>query len=328
MPQARIRPFVVQLLDGSVLVGSGGSELLERYDPRSGAFSAAGASPPSNRMDAAASLLLDGRVLITGGMDLTGSASAASVIYDPDTQASTPTGAMQVGRMRHLSTTLATGEVLVLGGQWQESGLSGALSSAELFDPSTGSFTSAGDMLESRGGDAAALTLADGSVLIVGGLKDDWSFAGAERFVPGTQSFEPVAGLSAPRLRPALAALPGGRALLVGGAMSSTPTRDALIAEIYDPATVSFSAGALAPPPESGGLLQWTATPLPDGKVLTVANAWTQVYDPVADTFSADTPVSIFTDWRSAALLPDASVLLLGGGPVAGPGDAMCWRGP
>jgi N-acetylneuraminic acid mutarotase len=82
----------------------------------------------------------------------------------PGTGEFSPTGSMSGPRAIHAATLLASGKVLITGGEIQ----GGSLASAELYDPHTGSFSSTGSMLHARWGQTATL-LASGEVLIMGG---------------------------------------------------------------------------------------------------------------------------------------------------------------
>src|SRR5215471_11033528 len=74
----------------------------------------------------------------------------------------TPTGSMTTYRVNHSTTLLEDGRVLIAGGVGGAFG-GNVLSSAELYDPSTGIFTAVGDMITARRSHAAVL-LPDGRV--------------------------------------------------------------------------------------------------------------------------------------------------------------------
>src|SRR5277367_1100401 len=87
-------------------------------------------------------LLASGLVLITGRGD--GNVSLATVeLFNPDTDSFAPTGDMVNPRARHTATMLASGAVLVTGGRDADGN---ALATAEVFDPGSRRFTSAGTM--------------------------------------------------------------------------------------------------------------------------------------------------------------------------------------
>src|SRR5438046_693432 len=79
----------------------------------------------------AATVLADGRVLITGGRDGAGTIVATAEIFDPATETSTAVGALVTARVSHTATLLPNGRVLIAGG----TSATGSLSSAEIFDP-------------------------------------------------------------------------------------------------------------------------------------------------------------------------------------------------
>lgn len=178
MATARVGHTATQLKNGKVLV-VGGSNFApaatfvtaELYDPVTGAFSTTGAL--SARRDThSATLLTDGRVLIAGGRG-DGSTSAGqgefatAETYDPATGKFTLTGSMATQRFAHTATILANGKVLIAGGQNQLASYT-ALSSAEVFDPVTGTFTATGTLVNVMTAHRAA-PLSNGKVLLVGG---------------------------------------------------------------------------------------------------------------------------------------------------------------
>ncbi len=137
----------------------------ELYDPRRDAWTLPAQldQSPSNH---AATVLPDGRVLITGGIKPLGNVSSDSTIYDPSTGVWTPTpGHLAVARYAHTATLLPDGRVLAVEGAASPLQY---LRSAELFDPRTGMWTPAGLPSEARAGHTAAL-LSGGRVLVSGG---------------------------------------------------------------------------------------------------------------------------------------------------------------
>jgi hypothetical protein len=75
---------------------------------------------------------------------------------------------MTATRWGHTATLLPSGKVLTAGGfDNSEGSLVSALASAELYDPSAGTFTATGGMAVARAGHAVML-LSNGKVLIAG----------------------------------------------------------------------------------------------------------------------------------------------------------------
>jgi hypothetical protein len=152
------------LADGRVLIvgGENSGGLIsqsETFDPTAGTFSVGG-NLNSPRADHSAIKLADGRVLIAGGRGAAG-ALTTTEIFDPTTGAFSTGPAMSFARSGHSATLFADGSVFIAGGD--------ANGSAEIFDPSSSSFSAvAANLTTARSMHSSAL-LADGRVLLVGG---------------------------------------------------------------------------------------------------------------------------------------------------------------
>ncbi|MDD9995444.1 MAG: kelch repeat-containing protein, partial [Dehalococcoidia bacterium] len=93
------------------------------YDPVADVWSSAGETEVA-RAEHRATLLLDGRVLVTGGLGLL----AESEIYDPVANEWSTGSPLEIGRFRHATVLLSDGRVVVMGG----TGPDGILASSEV----------------------------------------------------------------------------------------------------------------------------------------------------------------------------------------------------
>jgi N-acetylneuraminic acid mutarotase len=120
MAVARIRHTATLLKDGRVLV-TGVVVSAEIYDPVRNAWTQTGPMTMS-RLDHTATLQPDGTVLVAGGTRYdnkygNGISLASADIYDPTTNAWTPTGNLSSPRAEHVAVALPSGRTLVVGGQ-------------------------------------------------------------------------------------------------------------------------------------------------------------------------------------------------------------------
>lgn len=260
------------LLWGGAVPGSNISFLngFEVVDPRRGVSSAqainsggmGGVNYPNSivyRCDHSATRLADGRVLIAGGRSLRDGLTYSSWAGDRVSLATTlrvdpnanpgpsfglnVAGSMITSRADHVAIRLLDGRVLVAGGTHVE-GQPGTmyysettLTSSELFDPVTGTWTAAGDLNDGRNAQNPVL-LPDGRVV----------FDGREVFDPATLTFTllpaPYKGFSGFGTEALL--LPDGRILMSSGYAHAGPL-------LYNPAN-NLCTGVTAPNP-SGNYL-------------------------------------------------------------------------
>jgi hypothetical protein len=189
----------------------------EIYDPQTGGFSAAGGSGMNApRIWHAATRLHDGRVLLTGGFDVSGDSIITAELYDSASDTFSTAGVMNEPRARHSSTLLDDGTVLVAAGRGIGYGKRGT---ADIYDPASGTFTGTGLLLGERDSHFAIL-MPDGTVLISGG--DNFDLANvqgitAEIYEPSTRLFRQTGSMVMGRLLTATVALGDGRVLVTGG---------------------------------------------------------------------------------------------------------------
>lgn len=247
MTDARAFHTATRLADDRVLVtggdrASGALASAEIYDPRSGTFSPTGSMAVAGSLQTA-TLLADDRVLVAGGGSVaTGLCLASAEIFDPRTGTFSPTASMARPRCGHTATLLGDDRVLIATGTFNWVG-NGWQSSAEIFDPKTGTFSPTGSMAHSPGKQTATM-LADGRVLIAGGNEDgDQSLASAELYDPTTGKFGPTGSMAAKRTLHAATLLADGRVLVTGGTAASFRFEGPFLAtaEIYDPVIGTFS---------------------------------------------------------------------------------------
>lgn len=264
-----------------------------------------------------ATLLANGRVLITGGM---GGGRSAEV-FDPATKTYAATNPMQTARAGHTATLLPNGKVLIAGGY------NGSyLDSAELYDPPAGRFTSAGTMVMPRSGHTAVL-LPNGKILLAGGVGTGWSFlASAELYDPRTDRFTATGDLGVARESHTATLLRNGTVLIAGGHRGRHSLTVIYVStELYDPATGTFRTSA--------NMIQrrhkHDAVLMADGRVLIIGGAderdrqgaykTAEIYDPSAGSFArvAEMHLSRYKLNGTAVRLSDGRVLVAGGATAA-----------
>lgn len=337
------------LHDGRVLVTGGGTGALlspvasnttELYDPYTRTF-APGPLMSAPRTLHTATLLQDGRVLVTGGTLTLGAGLASAEIYDPATGTFSAAGNLSTPRAAHTATLLQDGRVLITGGASSfilnpptstNYGpiFAAAQDTAEIFDPATNVFSPLPAMTDKRLGHSAVL-LTDGTVLVAGGIRGAQAFAAtslplyatsSNRFDPTNQAWTALSALATPRIAFTLDETPSGAVVAAGGAggifVSSTSS-----IEILQPGAVTWSGGGNLP--AAVGL--HASARLPSGILLLsgggtgAVGQFNGVADVAAFAQGAVTPRNPLPAGRqnhTATVLPDGAVLIIGGADAGG----------
>ncbi len=316
---------------------------IEVFDPSRGIFTLLANTMSTGRMSATATLLTNESVLIAGGQSP--SALNTAQIYQPINNNSIALTAspMNHSRVAQTATLLdpavvsgpVAGQVLITGGD-----AFSVTGTAELYNPTTNSFTDTANMQAPRRQHTATLIshcgcAADGLILITGGYDNQFKvLASAELYNPATQKFTAVANMHSPRFRHTATLLNDGTVLIAGGASQmAAETGDinpALnTAEIFNPKTGTFT---LTKSLMSTYREAHAASLLHDGTVLLTGgqdnhfliqnNA--EIYDPVSGIFSptsnscagAPPPAGCMSsgrDFHISQTLDDGRVLIAGG---------------
>ncbi len=209
------------------------------------------------------------------------SASPSAAVVAPRAATWTATGKMIDGPHRTHSHALLDGRVLVVGGGAAVAGAND-YTSAELYDPGTGTWTSTGSMLAPRDGFSATL-LADGKVLVAGGSGTTERADLRRALRPGEWHLEPdrVHG-DAFRIGHTAVRLLDGKVLMAGGAGNSVR---AGLCRALRPDQWHLDCHR-----QHGQrcVLVAGATLLRDGKVLVFGGSGSsELYDPISGTWTA-----------------------------------------
>jgi N-acetylneuraminic acid mutarotase/sugar lactone lactonase YvrE len=269
---------------------------------------AAGMATPRSQFQA--TLLSNGKVLVTGGIDDNQKFLSSAELYDPVSNTWSSAGSMSTPRKSHTATLLKNGEVLVAGGQ---AAFGSSLASAELYDPATNSWSLAGSMASTRCNQTATL-LSDGSVLVTGGIDTNFHvLASAELYNPVTNSWSPAGSMTAARVNHTATLLGNGQVLVTGGSDANFDVLSS--AELYDPATNTWSAAVSM----AETRFSHTATLLGSGSVLVAGGenlgvtSSAELYDPTNNTWSSAGSMILPRVQHTATLLSNGLVLVVGG---------------
>jgi hypothetical protein len=315
--------FTATLLNnGKVLVAGGGPSSAELYDPMTGIFTITG-SMTTAVDNATATLLNNGKVLIAGGSNASTSATVATAeLYDPTSETFAATGNMSISRQHHTATLLNNGMVLIAGGDYitgpANAPVDQVVATAELYDPTSGTFTATGNMTDARTFHTAT-PLNNGKVLVAGGADSIGAgnvpnaVATADLYDPAKGIFSATGSMTTSRERHSANQLSNGNVLIAAGANQA----DLASAELYNPVTGTFTVtGSMAT-----ARIDHTATLLNNGMVLVAggappppfATSDAEVYAPATGVFFETGLLKTPRYLAAAALLNNGNVLVAGG---------------
>ncbi len=256
------------LPDGRVMIPGGGSGALlaqvatsqvDIYDEITGQFEFAIFMNDARSLHTATTML-DGRIMVCGGVDLANNPTNSVDIYDPAIGLFVSAPAMTTPRMGHTATPLITGEVLVTGGLADLNQtvtpldpVFSAQLTTEIFDPFTDTWRPGPDLSEERAAHTA-VELPDGRILLAGGIGFTSIFVNIPTVEDTTDIYDPFADsmVAGPTMTSQRALFPisdlgNGRFLAAGGVddlsiiSQGTPTNSC---EIFDFNAMNWTAAA------------------------------------------------------------------------------------
>ena len=182
---------------------------------QSGTWSITG-SPNTARIGHTATLLSAGSVLVVGGEGSSGPLTTAE-LYNPTTGSFSTTGSTATARYESSAVLLPNGEVLVAGGYLGTiNGTEEFTATAELYNPSTGKWSTTGSMSVARS-EAGIALLTNGQVLIAGGINaSGTAITSSELYNPATGKWSVTGSLPTDQDVP-IVRLSNGLVLTAGG---------------------------------------------------------------------------------------------------------------
>jgi hypothetical protein len=283
-------------------------------------------SPPVSTSSSHVVATANGRVVVLGGFNpQTGEPLGQTEVFDAASRRWTDAAGIPEPRTNDVAVPLADGTLLVAAGQGGNGVLHQLYRTTWIFDPSRNRWTRVGDLHTGRIS-PSAVRLTDGRVLLVAGsavradaatLTPDQNpfqaVASAELYDPSTKTWSPAGDLSVARSGLALAGLPGGGALAVGGCLSALdrPGFSAMAtAEVFNPGTSSWASTRPLPEPRCAP----SVVGLLDGRALVIGGI---VDQPNGFTSS---PSALLFDSRLGSWASAGSPIASGGLPLGGPG--------
>ena len=310
LSETRWSPLATPLPGGAVLIAGGhlvqALASIESYDPNAGTFSSHSTFLNVTRSGHATTQLADGRLLLTGGRDAGSDVNSSAEIFNPATGNFSLTGSLIQGRYGHTATLLGHGSVLVVGGFIDKDGTQIA-TGAEIYDPNTGKFAPAPSSPNVPRADHTATLLANGQVLIAGGLTGvQQTTSSVELYDPVKQTFTLAGAMDAPRYNHTATLLDDGRVFIADG-VSGQGISGAQAApdDVYDPASGLFTPVGRAGPLQNIAVVPLDSVLLANGEVLADNDT---IFNPASNTLA---PINSPVNFVNASLQDYKFTLLL-----------------
>jgi hypothetical protein len=284
--------------------------------------------------------LLDGRYLISGGVNAGNNPQASCEIYDPVANTFTAVASMNSPRMGATATLLSDGRVFVTGGlealstsPTQLQAIRDAVDSTEIYDPVNDTWTLAPPMSDPRAGHVA-LPRSDGKILLCGGIS--WNsniFLGwvptvrtsCDIYDPATNTMSAGPSMNDARALVEPVEIGPDRWLLAGGMNGLSifpynPGNPTATAEIYDAVANTWTAvGSMAT-----ARVNQKGWSIGNGKILLVGGgdgsilapvplASTEVFDVATNTFTAGPTMNSPRAAAGILKMPQGQMFLFGG---------------
>lgn len=345
------------LPDGDVLIPGGGllynavGELLpnssldtaEVFSASAGTFSYTAQTMVRPRVGHTGTMLNSGKVLITGGADLTVQIFDTSELYDPSqgtfsciggTPGRECAASMHQKRFSQTATLInSSSQVLIAGGSDGSTvgtpAVLAGIATAEIYDASSKTYSCVGgvsstppvcnnSMVDGRY-NHLAVALADGEVLLAGGIDSTGTVTNsAELFNPATGKFTSTGSMNTPRQEFAGALFTSGplsgQVLISGGADNKGNFLSS--AELYNPATGKFTLTGSMSESRFDQVEILLGSGPNAGDILVVAGSGdqsTDIYDPAAQTFSTGGAMTQIIFLPVVNTLSSGQILLAGG---------------
>ncbi len=311
----------LSLLPSGLALTTGGyaNDTAELFDPATGEWTPT-ASMASARASHTATVLNNGKVIVTGGLDAANHVLASAELYDPAAGTWTTIDSLNAIRTHHAATLLDDGRVLIAGGD--DDAANNQYASTELYSPGISAvpdtWTATGSLGFNRSRHSATL-LNDGTVLVAGGVDlNGTPLASAELYNPAAGVWIGTGALHSPHSNHTATLLPDGKVLIAGGRADNISGVSVAAAEIYDPQTGEWAITG----PLAAARQNHTATLLPGGAVLVAGGLGinnyntldsAERYDPASGAWTATIPLIHARSQHTATLLNDGRVLVAGG---------------